>query len=132
MISVNSSVWPEFLDNSRFMLEREARTLIIFVKRSHKDPLIAPTVSAVPDEGPVRDFLTEGVGDDSTLVDCGETHSQDEDTGDEDDKEHDNEDSEDSHQGSIGLLKIIVVVFIQKRTKGAHGVHSLDRRHAFK
>ena len=132
MICVNSSVGPKFLDNSRFVLEREAGTLIIFVKRSHEDPLVTPTLRGVLDKGPVWDLLTQVVSDDATLVDGGETYGQDEDTGDEDDEEHDNEDGEDSHQGRVGLLKIIVIVLIQQRTKGAHGVYPLDRRHAFK
>ena len=59
MIDINSSVWPQRRHFAGFMIGGETRTLKIFVKWSHENPFITPTLSTVLYEGPCRDLFTK-------------------------------------------------------------------------
>ena len=60
MVDINPSIRPQWIHFSTwFMLGREARTLKIFIKRSHEDPLITPTLGGVLDKVPGWNLFTK-------------------------------------------------------------------------
>ena len=59
MVDINPSIRPQRIHFTRFMVRREARALKIFVKWSHEDPFITPTLGGVLNKVPGWNLFTK-------------------------------------------------------------------------
>ena len=92
MVDIDPSVRPQGPGLGGSVARGEAGALVVPGKRPHEDPLVAPALSRIGDEGPVRDLPAESVGDQAALLARGEADCQDEDgRKQEDKKQHDND-----------------------------------------